>query len=256
MRQLTAFTTKEFLEQLRTGRCMLLLILFCLFGIMNPAIAKMTPWLLETMSEQLSESGMAITGVEVDAMTSWTQFFKNIPMALIVFLVMFSGILTSEYQKGTLINVLTKGMKRWKVLAAKLTVMSVFWTACYLITFGITYGYNACFWDNAIVQNLSFAAFGYYLAGLWLITAILPASAVCRSASPVILFAGAAFLISYLLSFFPALKEYMPTFLMRSNELLTGAIDSSQCMTAVAAAISLIIINIISCIALFNKTVI
>mgnify|MGYP007025200907 CR=1 FL=1 len=45
--------------------------------------------------------------------------------------------------------------------------VSVFWTVGYVITFGITYGYNAYFWDNHIVQNLFFAAFGYYLVGLW-----------------------------------------------------------------------------------------
>lgn len=40
MKQLMAFMKKEFLEQLRTGRVILLLILFCLFGILNPATAK------------------------------------------------------------------------------------------------------------------------------------------------------------------------------------------------------------------------
>ena len=113
MRQLKAFIKKELLEQLRGGRAVILGILFCLFGIMNPATAKMLPWLLAIMSEQLAESGMHITEIEVDAMTSWTQFFKNMPMLLIVFIVMFSGIMTAEYQKGTLINVITKGLKRW-----------------------------------------------------------------------------------------------------------------------------------------------
>ncbi len=50
MKQLTAFTKKEFMELIRTGKALLLMILFILFGIMNPAIAKLTPWLLETMN--------------------------------------------------------------------------------------------------------------------------------------------------------------------------------------------------------------
>ena len=66
-----------------------------------------------------------MTEVRVDALTSWTQFYKNIPLALIIFLLIFSGILTVEYQKGTLINMITKGMNRWKILAAKGIIMSI-----------------------------------------------------------------------------------------------------------------------------------
>ena len=104
MKQLTAFTKKEFMELIRTGKALLLMILFILFGIMNPAIAKMTPWLLETMLQDPAETGFVITEIEVNAMSSWTQFYKNIPIAFIIFLIMFSGILTAEYHKGTQIG--------------------------------------------------------------------------------------------------------------------------------------------------------
>ena len=112
MKQLVAFTKKELLGHLRSGRLMMLGVLCCIFGIMNPATARLTPWLLEMLSEQLSESGMYVTEIEVDALASWAQFFKNTPVLLIVFIVMSSNILTAEYQKGTLVNVITKGMKR------------------------------------------------------------------------------------------------------------------------------------------------
>lgn len=256
MKQLTAFIKKEFLAQIRGGRFMILGILFCLFGIMNPTTAKMLPWLMEIMSEQLAENGMLITGIEVDALTSWTQFFKNMPVLLIVFVVMFSGILTAEYQKGTLINVITKGLKRWKILISKLLIMFVIWTVGYLITFGITYGYNAYFWDNHIVQNLLFAAFGYYLVGLWLISIVLLASAVLKSASAVTLFVGAACIISYLLSFLPVFREYVPTFLLNSNELLMGVLDSSQCIAAVGITVFLTALNGILSILFFDKRMI
>ena len=67
-------------EVLRSGRLMILGLLFVLFGIMNPAIAKLTPWLLETLSDSLAESGMIVTDVKVSAMDSWVQFYKtNMP---------------------------------------------------------------------------------------------------------------------------------------------------------------------------------
>ena len=74
MRAFVAFLKKEMLECLRSGKLLILGALFLGFGIMNPAVAKMTPWLLELMAEEMAESGMTVTAVTVDALTSWTQF--------------------------------------------------------------------------------------------------------------------------------------------------------------------------------------
>lgn len=241
MRQFIAFTKKEILEQFRTGKLILFVILFTLFGIMNPAVAKLTPWMVEMMSEQFAGSGMAVTAVEVDALTSWTQFFKNMPMALVIFLILFSGILTTEYQKGTLINVVTKGMKRWKILFSKMVVMMGIWSIGYLISFGITFGYNAFFWDNDVVHNLSAAVGCLYLLGLWLISVLVLASVFSRSSGAVMLMVGAAFGVSYLLGLFPAVKEYMPSYLMDSAGLLSGMTDAGDYLAAVFVTTVLIV---------------
>ena len=119
MRQLIAFAKKELMENWRTGKIITLSALTVTFGIMNPLLAKLTPYLVQTMSTTLAESGISVQKITVDATTSWTQFYKNIPMLLIFFLLLFSGILTSEYQNGTIINLLTKGMKRWKIFLSK-----------------------------------------------------------------------------------------------------------------------------------------
>ena len=96
MRSFIAFLRKESLDQMRSGKAAVIGILFILFGIMNPAIAKMTPWLLEMMADSLAESGMSITLGEITALDSWTQFFKNMPLALIAFVLLQSSIFTKE----------------------------------------------------------------------------------------------------------------------------------------------------------------
>ncbi|MDE5873914.1 MAG: ABC transporter permease, partial [Lachnospiraceae bacterium] len=103
MRVYKAFLKKEFMEMARSGKLVALGIIFILFGIMNPAIAKLTPALMKMVSESMEEMGIVFENVAVTDMVSWTQFYKNVPMALIIFLVMFSGIVTAEYQKGTII---------------------------------------------------------------------------------------------------------------------------------------------------------
>ncbi len=218
-----AFLKKEFTEQARTGKLALLMIISCLFGIMNPAVAKLTPWLMEQMSSQLAQTGIQFQEIHIDALTSWAQFFKNMPLVLLTFLLLFSNTLTAEFQKGTLVHMVTKGLARWKILAAKACMMATLWTAGYWASFAITYAYNAYFWDNRVAAHLLFAACCFYLSGLWLISIILPASVYLRSGTAVLLAAGAAYLGAYILSLFAGLTYYSPVHLMDAGGLLAGA---------------------------------
>ena len=58
MKTFLAFMKKEMMEQRRSGKLIILCILFMLLGIMNPALAKMIPWLLEMMADTLAGSGI------------------------------------------------------------------------------------------------------------------------------------------------------------------------------------------------------
>ena len=93
---MTAFIKKECMELTRTGKLLILGIIFIFFGILNPAMAKLTPWLYEMLSDQFADQGLVIGEVTVTALTSWTQFFKNAPMVLIVTILLFSGLFTNE----------------------------------------------------------------------------------------------------------------------------------------------------------------
>ena len=138
MKSLLAFMKKEWMEQVRSGRLLILVIIFILLGIMNPAVAKLTPWLIEMMADSLEASGMTVTAVTVSAMDSWVQFFKNAPMGLIAFILLESSIFTKEYQSGTLVLALTKGLDRHKVVISKAIILTLFWTVCYWFCFTIT----------------------------------------------------------------------------------------------------------------------
>lgn len=56
MKSLLAFIKKETMEQFHSGRLMILGILFVLLGVMNPAVAKITPWLLEILADSLRKA--------------------------------------------------------------------------------------------------------------------------------------------------------------------------------------------------------
>ena len=241
MRAFLAFTRKEFTHQLRSGKLMVLGCLFILFGIMNPAIAKLTPWMLEAMADSLAESGMVVTEVTVTALDSWVQFFKNIPMTLIAFILLEGSIFTAEYETGTLILSLTKGLARHKVVLAKTAVLSIVWTLGYWLCFGITYGYTAYFWDNGVAQNLGLSVISWWVFGLWVMALAVLFSVMARSTGTVLIGTGGVVFGCYLLGIVPKLKDYLPTLLTDGNSLIYGtakadAYTTPLIITAVTAA--------------------
>ena len=253
MKALFAFTKKEFLYQIRSGKLTLLGIIFLLFGILNPAVAKLTPWLLEAMADSLAESGMTINEITVTALDSWVQFFKNMPMALIIFILAESSIFTLEYRSGTLILSLTKGLHRHKTLISKTTVLYTLWTVGYWFCFAITYAYNAYFWDNSIAQNLVFSVVAWWIFGLWVISLVTLFSTVFTSNSNVLTATAAIVLLSYIISIFPKISEYMPTLLADGNSLIYAKTTPDTYFSALAVTIITGITALVLSVPIFNK---
>lgn len=242
MKQLAAFTKKEFIELVRTGKLYILLIIFVIFGIMNPAIAKLTPWMMELMSDSLAKSGMSVSSIDVTAMTSWQQYYKNMSMELIVVVLMFGGILTSEFQKGTLINVLTKGLSRWKIIASKAILVFASYTVCYSISFFITYSYNAYFWDNSIASHVFIGALFSYLLGLFWLALIFAFSVFMKSGIAVIMGVGIVYAVTLMLGMVKPISEYLPIKLSEGLALLSQDAVVGDYIESIIITVILIII--------------
>ena len=142
---------KELKESVKTYKLLLLGIVFLILGIMNPLVAKLTPDLLASFLPE----GMSITIPEPSSLDSWAQFFKNIQqMGLIVVLLVFSGVLTNELSRGTLVLLLTKGLPRQTVILAKYAAMLVLWTMSVAISHVVTWVYTVYLFPDNLSQNL------------------------------------------------------------------------------------------------------
>ncbi len=236
MKTAIAFWKKEWMDLIRSGKAFLLVLISALFGVMNPAIAKLTPWLMETMSESLQETGLYVTGVEVDALTSWTQLYKYMPMARFSIILQLSGIFTQEYQRGTLVLVLTKGAQRRSVYLAKAMMCVLVWSLCFWLTFLITWLYNGYFWDNGIVSELLTAAALFWLFGIWVSLTTVFFSTVAKETSGVLAGTGIVLLITYVAGIVPKIQKYLPTKLLEAQTLLTeSAVPKNFCEAVVIA---------------------
>ncbi|MBE6553223.1 MAG: ABC transporter permease [Ruminococcaceae bacterium] len=253
MRTYFAFLKKELLACARNGQLLLLSILFLALGIMNPAIAKLTPWLMETLSDSLADMGMSIQNVRVDALTSWTQFFKNIPLGLIAYVLLRGGSFTGEYESGTLILLLTKGLPRRQVLLAKASVSLGLWTLGYWLCFAVTYLYNDFFWENAIAVGLMPAALLWWLFSIWVLCLQILFSTLSRQYAGVLLGTGTCVLAVYLIGLLPKAATWTPTVLMDSASLLIGVRTPRDLMAAILITVATALASLLLALPILNK---
>lgn len=253
MKTQLAFIKKDLTEQLRSGKLAFMLIFFAAFGVMNPAIAKLTPWLLEIFADSLAGNGITLTGVTVTAMDSWVQFFKNVPIALIAFVLLEGSILTGEYASGTLLLSFTKGLERFKVVISKTVILNTVWTVCYWLCFAITYCYNAYFWDNSVAVNLVFSVTCYWLFGLFVVMLITLFSVISASSTGVFLGIGSIIVVSYAIGLIPRINKYLPTKLTDANSLIYGVADAGEYVASLIITLVACVICFAAAIPLFNK---
>jgi ABC-2 type transport system permease protein len=119
-------------------------------------------------------------------------------------------------------------------------VLILLWTVGYWLCFGITYGYNAYFWDNAIAKSLTFSMLCWWIFGLLVIALVVLFSTVSTANTGVLLGTGGVVLVSYLLSMLPKISKYLPTHLTDGNSLIygvaqTGAYTAALIISAVTA---------------------
>ncbi|GHU44868.1 ABC transporter permease [Clostridia bacterium] len=251
MKAYFAFTKKEFTESLRTYKLWIMLAVFFLFGMMSPLFAKLTPEILKSVDL----GGMQFTMPEPTAMDAWKEFFNNIgQMGLLVLVILFAGLMASEFSRGTLINMLTKGLTRHTVIFSKLTAAILLWTASYLLALATSYGYTVYFWDMGSLHHAFFAFFAPWLFGSFLIVLLVLGGVLFQTFSGSLLFTGGVVVILTVLNIVPKLQKYNPMTLCGDHTtLLTGVKNVSDILPAFIVCALLIVVLTVGAVVVFNR---
>lgn len=251
MRAYLAFTKKELFEFTKTYKLLLIVTVFLIFGFMNPVVAKFTPDLMES----LMEDGIKISLLEPTIFDSWAQFFKNTTqIGLIVLVIIFSGLISNELSKGTLINMLTKGLSRKTVVLSKFTSSTLVWTLAYFLSALVTFLYSMLFWEDTQVENLLFSVSLVWMFGIFLISAVILGGVLYKSSYGAMLFCGLIVACLLFLNIFPSIKEYNPAQLVVANmDLLKENIAVSDLLKCIWVNIGASMIFLASSIVVFCK---
>jgi ABC-2 type transport system permease protein len=207
MKGFVAFTKKELTEQLRTYKAFILLSVFFIFGMMSPLTAKLLPDILSNMSIE----GMQIVIPTPTYIDAYTQFFKNTAqIGIIVILLVFSGIIAQEISKGTLINILSKGLPRHTVILAKYTASVFVWSTVYTVAVLTNFGYTVQLFGKHPTENLFFSLFCLWLLGTFVLAVILMGGTLVNGNYGGLLVTVPYWACSLLLKTLPKLSKYNP----------------------------------------------
>lgn len=207
------FLKKEWIENIKNRKLLIVLILTLLFGFMGPIMAKITPDIM-SMAIDSKIADLMPTPTVVD---SWLQFYKNVgQMLLILFVIMFGDILSREISQSTLVPLITKGLKKSSVLKAKSIFLMGTWSISILLAAVITHFYNYLIFDEFGKIISIMPMIDVCLFGLLVISALICGSVLLKGYGNlllVVLTIGG----SFLLAIPTATKGWSPINLMSQN---------------------------------------
>ena len=248
------FLKKEWTESVKTYKLVLIVTIFSILGILNPFIAKITPVIMENVLPE----GTVVNIPDPIALDSWLQFYKNVPqIGILFFLLLFSSMMSKELERGTLIILLTKGLRRSTVITTKWLTGVAYWTLAILLTTSITYIYTTFYWNQSSIQNLLFAIGCLYLFGILLFTVTFWANTVFASSFSALLITALLVIGLFTVSIIPSSAAWNPVELMSSSKMiLTGDKPLSDFTGPILVTLGATVLILWSTVLHFNRKVI
>ena len=204
---------KELREQVRTYRMPVAAIVFLLFGISSPVLARYTKELLDLLGTQAT-SGIQIVLPAPTAADAIGQLLKNLgSFGILMAILLAMGAVATEKERGTAALILTKPASRLAFLLAKLVVIAV--TLGVSVAVGLVFGwiYTVTLFDNAALNVAGYVAMAAFLwltllayAALTLLGSTLTSSTAGGAG-----FGFVALIVTGLVAALPTIGPFMPT---------------------------------------------
>lgn len=251
MRIFLSLLKKEAIEGARTKKIISTFILFLFIGLISPLTAKLTPMILQSIATGNIDINVAPPS-EID---SWTQFFKNISqIGMFGLSIILSTQMANEFQKGTLINLLSKGLPRYQVVLSKIFYNFILWFIAYFCSFILTYFYTKYFFGISFpIRNILMAALLPFIFGLFLISLEILAGVISGNVIGTLILTTVGIVIQLILSIRDEIVKYMPIALIGKPVNLIKGIGYDDYYVPIITGSILLILCIVISIAIINK---
>lgn len=243
------FLKKELREYTKTPKGLILLILFLFFAIASPILAKYMNELLLTIA-----SDIPITLPESTLEDAWMQFYKNMLTVFIVYIIIVSGLVSQEKNKGSIILVLTKRVSRFNFVFSKFIGSFVIFTALYLVSILIGGWYTNYLFDSFVYDGLYMSLVIFWLMGLFFTALGTFVSVIGKTPTSSALLGFFGFAIMQIANISPKIALYNPAGASTLvNGILAGAISLDHLWIQIVATLLGTLIFFIASYVIFKK---
>lgn len=198
----------------RRYRLLVLALVFMLFGLEAPLMAKLTPEILKAaLNTQLALSMPKPTSV-----TAWQQFYKDFSqLGIFILAIAASGMVASEVKNHTLMPLVVRGLKRPAVLLAKYTLAVVQWLGAVLLTFLVCWGYTAYYFPDSLTPHPLLAVLPALWFGLAMMAIVMLGSSLTTNGFTGFLFGAGFYVVTNLINLYKLARHYNPASLLSDN---------------------------------------
>lgn len=252
MNELCVLLKKEVKEYIRKHKILIILSVFILIGIISPLGTKY----LGAILQQLLPSGYEIKFRSPSEIEAYFQFFKNISqLGLIIFIFATVGIMSDEFEKKTIINILSKGINRGAVILSKFVVTSIIFLLSYTVSIMVFRYYTGIFWGNNIrIGVVIYSSILIYFYGVLNISVNIFLGTIFENKILTLVVCFAFNIIQMFLGIFPQIARYLPvSSLSQCVYIVEGKIDIYETIPALLSTLFFTALLLITSIYLFNR---
>ncbi|MBN1937433.1 MAG: YhfC family intramembrane metalloprotease [Anaerolineae bacterium] len=156
---------KEMIQQWRSRRALVVGVVFLIFGMGSPLLAKFTPEILRAVPGAEQFSGLIPTPTTADSMA---QYIKNITQfGFILAVLLGMGAVAGEKERGTTALIMSKPLPRWAFILSKFVAQAV----VYGLAFALA-ALGAFYYTSVLFDPFKFGPFmfGNLLLWVWMLT--------------------------------------------------------------------------------------
>lgn len=237
MNSTIALLKKEFLEQWRTSKILIIVLGFLFSGMQGPVVTKLLPDIIKASSGSMR--GLQITLPEqtaLDAIISYIAQMSAFPSLIVILVVM--GTLAGERERGTQVFVLTKPVTRTQFILAKYFSYLAIVSAAIIVTAAASAYYTLLLFSSSydfggfLALNVGVISYSSYILAIVVLCSSIFKSPVAAGGVSFVGF----LVIDNVVKFIPGWTNIFPQAVFdtgKGRDLLTGASSLSNLLIPV-----------------------
>jgi len=183
MSRFFTFVGKEAAEMLRTKRFIILGIVFLVFAILGPLLAR---YIMEFINMFMPGDEVGSLVFEVGEPTwidAYSMYYSNVvQMGVFAIIFMFMGLIFDEKRRGTAALMMMKGVKHHTFILAKFTVVAIAMLIIVILSTLVAHLYTyILFEEAAMLADAMFGALAFWVFSLFMSSLVIFFSTIAKS---------------------------------------------------------------------------